>query len=192
VDNNSAVLWVRVSSVEQEKGYSLDSQDRNLTALAEKKGLRIVKKFRVTESAKRSDSRTQFKSLVTYIKEHEISHLVALEVSRLARNYEDSATIQALIDRSGLTIILGDGEKTISRDSETGDRFLFQIQGLLAENDNRVRGKKTRQGMLENPVRGCAPALRPWGTSIAPTRRTRRAGRELSFSIRIGMNWLKG
>ncbi len=63
----NGVLWVRVSSVEQAKGYSPDAQLRELREAAEKRSIDVVKVFQVAESAKTSSARKQFRELVDFL-----------------------------------------------------------------------------------------------------------------------------
>jgi hypothetical protein len=51
---NQAVLYVRVFSKAQEVGYSLDAQEKLGDEYCQKKNLKIVKRWKVSESAWRS------------------------------------------------------------------------------------------------------------------------------------------
>lgn len=50
-----AVILARVSSKEQEDGYSLDAQISRLSDYANKKGLEVIKTFTLTESSTQGD-----------------------------------------------------------------------------------------------------------------------------------------
>lgn len=50
------VIWARVSSREQEDGYSLDAQIENSKKYAERIGIEIIKTFEVTERLGKSAS----------------------------------------------------------------------------------------------------------------------------------------
>ena len=59
-----ALLYVRVSSKEQEKeGYSLDAQEKLGREYAKRKGLEIVRFWKVSESAWKQD-RTEFNQMI--------------------------------------------------------------------------------------------------------------------------------
>src|ERR1700730_11856671 len=62
-----AVSYARVSSKEQEQGFSLDSQVRTLSDYAVSKAFRIVKEFRYAESAKRQ-GRKHFNAILDYLR----------------------------------------------------------------------------------------------------------------------------
>jgi predicted site-specific integrase-resolvase len=134
----TAVLWVRVSSEGQAHGYSPDSQARLLEDAAKEYDVRET--FSVTESAKVAENRKRFKEMVEYVKAGEIEHLFAWSHDRLARHYEDFATLQSLVDKHDVSIHLVESNKVISRESPIADRFMFQVLAALAESENRKRG----------------------------------------------------
>ena len=159
--NNTAVLWIRVSSEPQSHGYSPEAQEDLLKKAAEK--LEVVQTFRVTESAKTSENRRRFKEMVEYVKANFVGHLVAYSVDRLARNYKDLTALQSLVDDNEIIITLAGEGKTISKQSGGADRFLFQILGSLAEMDNRKRAEATRMGMEKKVRSGGVPRMAPTG-----------------------------
>ena len=61
------VIWARVSSREQEDGYSLDAQIENSKKYAERIGIEIIKTFEVTESSTHGD-RKQFHDMINWPK----------------------------------------------------------------------------------------------------------------------------
>ena len=159
--NNTAVLWIRVSSEPQSHGYSLEAQEDLLKKAAEK--LEVVETYRVTESAKTSEDRRRFKEMVEFIKANKIGHILAYKMSRLSRNYKDLYTLRSLIDEYGITIILVGEGRIISKESTGADRFMFQILGALAEMENRERGEATRFGMEKAAKKGGVPRMPPTG-----------------------------
>lgn len=174
--NNAGVLWIRVSSDEQAKGYSPDAQQRILETAASARNIHVVKRFKVAESARVAENRRYFKEMVEFVKKNEVPNLVALSEDRLGRNYQDLATLQTLVDKHNVSIVLAEDNRVINLDSGIQDRFLFQIMGSLAEMDNRIRGKKTRQGMEEKARKGGSPCYAPLGyvnaaDPVDPTKR---------------------
>lgn len=85
-----AVLWTRVSTREQEQGYSLDAQMRLLRDYANKNNLKIVKEFTVPESASGRQERKKFQEMLVYLNEHKnIKNLICEKVDRLTRSMRD-------------------------------------------------------------------------------------------------------
>jgi site-specific DNA recombinase len=101
---NNALLYVRVSSAEQEKeGYSLDAQERLGHEYAARKGLAIVKTWKMSESAWRSE-RDAFNQMIEYAKRHlEAAHIIFDVTDRMTRNDFDKLKIYTLIKEHGKT-----------------------------------------------------------------------------------------
>jgi site-specific DNA recombinase len=161
--NKTGVLWVRVSSVEQSSGYSLDAQLNALKAVANEEGINVVRIFQVAESAKVSDKRKCFRELINFIETNGIQYLVTLSEDRITRNYEDLFKIQRLIDKNGLTVILAKDKRRINRASPSTDRFLFSILGSMAQFDNQQRSEKTKMAMERKAREGGYPTRAPIG-----------------------------
>lgn len=159
--NNTAILWIRVSSEGQSHGYSLDSQEDLLKKAAEK--FDLVATFRVTESAKTSERRKKFREMVEYVKTNKIGTIFAWTHNRLGRHYKDFYIIQSLIDDNDVSVILVKDNKTINKRSTGTDRFVFQMMGALAELDNRDRGDEVRTKIAEAARQGRVPHLVPIG-----------------------------
>ncbi len=158
----TAILWVRVSSEGQSTGYSLDSQERLVTDAA--RGYEKAREpFRVTESAKTSEARREFKAMIDFVIKNKVEHLFAWSHDRLARYYKDFAILQSLIDDHDVTIHLVESNKEISRRSPITDRFMFQVLAALAEADNRKRAADTKRGMDQKASEGGVPHLVPIG-----------------------------
>ncbi|MGD1010562.1 MAG: recombinase family protein [Candidatus Aminicenantales bacterium] len=164
--NDSAVLWIRVSSEGQSHGYSPDSQERLLKDAAAKYD--VLETYRITESAKVSENRRQFKEMVEFVKANAVGHIVALSQDRLGRGYKDFYTIQSLIDDNDVSIELVEPNKSINQRSSIADRFMFQVMAALAEADNRKRAADTRRGMEEKARQGGVPHLASIGYLNAP------------------------
>lgn len=156
----TAVLWVRVSSEAQSTGYSLDSQERLVSKAAEGYEFRT---FNVTESAKTSEARREFKAMIDFVVKNKVEHLFAWSHDRLARHYKDFATLQSLVDDHDVSIHLVESNKEISRRSPITDRFMFQVLAALAEADNRKRAADTKRGMDQKASEGGVPHLVPIG-----------------------------
>lgn len=159
--NNTAVLWIRVSSEGQSHGYSLDSQEDLLKKAAEK--FDVARTFIVTESAKTSERRKKFKEMVEFVQANKVGTIFAWTHSRLGRHYKDFYIIQSLIDDDGVSVVLVKDNKTINKHSPGTDRFVFQMMGALAELDNRERGDEVRTKIAEAARQGRVPHLVPIG-----------------------------
>ena len=93
------VALARVSSREQEReGFSLDVQEDALKAYAEKHSGTIVKLFRITETASKTDERKTFKEMVSYAKKNApgLDGLLFYKVDRASRNLFDYVELERL------------------------------------------------------------------------------------------------
>ena len=162
------VIWVRVSSVEQARGYSTDAQLRALREAAEQRSIEIVREFRVAESAKTSETRRRFRELVDFIGEYKPDYLIAFAIDRITRNPDDLYAIHNLIDRGGLSVLLVNQNKVINRDSPPVDKFTFMMFGNIAYLDNMQRGERVKMGMLEKARGGVFPSRVPVGYMNVP------------------------
>ena len=159
--NRSAVLWIRVSSEPQSSGFSPRSQEDLLKKAA--KDYEVIATYNVTESAKVSENRRKFKEMVEFVKANGIKYIFALSQDRLGRHYKDFYTIQSLIDDNGVSVVLVEPNRTISRESPIADRFLFQVMAAMAESDNRKRAADTKRNMTKAAEEGRVPHLVPIG-----------------------------
>jgi len=88
------ILYCRVSSKEQEeKGYSLEAQEKLLRSYAERNGLVISKTFKISESASGKLIRKTFNEMLRYIKKGKINIILCEKIDRLTRNLKDGAVI---------------------------------------------------------------------------------------------------
>ena len=90
---------------EDRQVLSLDSQENELKELAEYHGLKVVKTFRESKSAKAPDKRPVFAEMIARIKSGEASGILCWKVDRLSRNPIDSATIQWLLQQESIRSI---------------------------------------------------------------------------------------
>ncbi len=90
---SNSVIYCRVSSREQEDtGYSLDAQQKLLEDYAEKKGFKVAKIFRISESASGKQIRKIFNEMLECATEHAIENILCEKIDRLTRNLKDAAT----------------------------------------------------------------------------------------------------
>ena len=90
-----AVLYTRVSSKDQEEGFSLAAQRELLDAYAREKGLRVVQRFEESETAKSGGTRPAFARMVEALREKAGQTVLLVEkTDRLYRNLKDWITLQ--------------------------------------------------------------------------------------------------
>lgn len=91
-----AVILARVSTQEQEEGHSIDAQLRRLQEYAVKKGLQVLKTYRIIESSTQGN-RTEFQLMIEFIKsQKEPVALIADAVDRVQRGFKESVLLDEL------------------------------------------------------------------------------------------------
>src|SRR5258708_6154589 len=92
----AAVLYARVSSKEQEQGYSIPAQQELLRSYGAQRGMVIEQEFLDVETAK-TTGRPRFNAMVSYLKQHSDCRVLLVEkTDRLYRNLRDYLTIDEL------------------------------------------------------------------------------------------------
>ncbi len=94
INQIKVLLYARVSSKEQEQGYSLDAQKEYLRNYANKNGLMIAKEFVEAETAKKS-GRIIFNKMLVYMDNHpDIRTIIVEKTDRLYRNFKDFVILE--------------------------------------------------------------------------------------------------
>lgn len=166
---SSALLYVRVSSIAQEKeGYSLDAQEKLGLDYALRNNLNIVKRWKVSESAWKED-RDSFSEMLEYAKKHEeVKHIIFDVTDRMTRNDMDKIKIYTLIKLYDKTIHFSRSNKTINKYSGSEDEFMLDIEVAVAKKMSNDISRKTKMGMQEKAEQGLYPSNAPLGYKNNP------------------------
>jgi len=169
-----AVSYARVSSKEQEQGFSLDSQVRTLSDYAVSKAFRIVKEFRYAESAKKQ-GRKHFNAMLDYLREHSEVRIVLVEkTDRLSRNLKDFVLVESLVEELGLEIHLVKEGQILRREAKSQDRLVQGMFALLARNYIQNQQEEILKGQVVKAEKGQYPGRAPFG--YTHDRQTRTIG----------------
>ena len=164
-----ALLYVRVSSkVQENEGYSLDAQEKLGHEYARRKDLRIIRTWRVSESAWKLE-RKAFGQMVDFAARHpEVGHIIFDVLDRMTRNDFDKLKIHRLIKENGKTIHFSRSNRTLDRGSGPDEEFLFDIEVAVAKKMSNDISRKTRMGLLEKAAQGFYPSVAPVGYQNNP------------------------
>ena len=153
-------LYARKSmEAEDQQALSIESQVKEMLALAEREHLIIADIKREAHSSKEVGQRPIFNQVLAEIREKKYNGILTWAPDRLSRNAGDLGSVVDLMDQKLLVEIRTYSQKFTNNPNE---KFLLMILGSQAklENDNKAvnvkRGLKTR----------CEMGLRP---SVAPT-----------------------
>ncbi len=125
-----AIAYVRVSSAEQNQGFSIPAQRTLLQRYAHEHGLRISVVFTDAETAKAA-GRRHFTQMLRYLREHpNVRVVLAEKTDRLYRNFRDYTTIEDL----NIEVHLAKEGEVLSKDSKSHQKFIHGIKVLMAKN----------------------------------------------------------
>lgn len=153
----NCVIYVRVSTEDQVKNFSLDSQREICEEQAERLGYSVVKIFREEgESAKTAD-RPELIKLLDYCKKNNksIGSVLVYRFDRVARNTLDHLAIKSKLAESGIKL---ESASEPTDDSPSG-RFLETILAGVAQLDNEVRAEKAKIGLYKRFQAGLSTKL---------------------------------
>lgn len=154
-----AVLYARVSSKEQEEGFSIPAQLKLLAGYARENGLKIVEEFIDAETAKKA-GRTKFNEMVKFLENNTNTKIVLCEkTDRLYRNFKDYCTIDDL----NIEIHLVKENEIINKYSKSHQKFIHGIKVLMAKNYIDNLSEEIRKGMNEKVNQGYYPSHAPLG-----------------------------
>ncbi|MDE2078939.1 MAG: recombinase family protein [Patescibacteria group bacterium] len=148
-------LYARKSTEEEDKqALSIESQVKEMTALAEREGLNITEVKREAHSSKEVGQRAVYNQLLAEIRNGKFNGILTWAPDRLSRNAGDLGAVVDLLDKGKLVAIRTYTQKFTNNPNE---KFMLMILGSQAklENDNKIinvkRGLRARCEMGWRP-----------------------------------------
>ena len=154
-------LYARKSTEsEEQQVLSIDSQIKEMLAMASRDCLEIVETKKESHSAKEAGQRPVFNEIVEEIKSGKFNGILTWAPDRISRNAGDLGRIVDLMDQGLLKEIRTYGQKFTNSPNE---KFLLMILGSQAklENDNKVVNVK--RGLRARCEMGLWPCTAPTG-----------------------------
>jgi site-specific DNA recombinase len=154
-------LYARKSMEQEDKqALSIESQVREMLALAEREGLNIVEIKRESHSSKEVGQRPVYNELMAEIRQGKFNGILTWAPDRLSRNAGDLGSVVDLMDQKLLHEIRTYGQKFTNNPNE---KFLLMILGSQAklENDNKMVNVK--RGLRARCEMGLWPSVPPTG-----------------------------
>ncbi|MEQ1881716.1 MAG: recombinase family protein [Burkholderiales bacterium] len=150
--------YVRVSTVKQGEGVSLEAQKDAILEYARRRNLPISQWWEEKETAAKQ-GRPVFNRMVARLKRGDAGGLIIHKIDRSARNYHDWAVISDLAD-SGIEFHIA----TESFDFNTyGGRMAADFMAVVAANYVRNLKQEVRKGQLGQLKAGLLPWAAPVG-----------------------------
>ena len=156
------VALARVSSREQEReGFSLEVQEDALKRYAEQHQGKIIKLFKIAETASKRDERKTFKEMIAYAKRNslELDGLLFYKVDRAARNLFDYVELERLESEYDVPFI------SISQQTENNPagRMMRRTLANMASFFTEQMAVDISQGISRRVQEGFFPGKAPYG-----------------------------
>ena len=154
-------LYARKSSESDERQtMSIDSQIKEMGALATKEGLNVIEVLQESHSAKDSGQRPMFMKLLSDIREKRFNGILTWAPDRLSRNAGDLGNLVDLMDQGKLLQI-----RTFSQmfSNNPNEKFLLMILCSQAKLENDQKGINVKRGIRAKCEMGFRPGPSPIG-----------------------------
>lgn len=140
-----AVIYCRVSSQEQVKNLSLETQTEACLQYCRSQGMEVAEIFVERGESARTADRTELQKMLAYCRKRQghIQFLVVYMLDRFARNQYDHHALKAYLMKLGITL------RAVAQpidDSSTG-QLMEGILAAFSEFDNNMRRERTVTGM---------------------------------------------
>lgn len=164
-NETKCVVLARVSSrAQEEEGYSLDAQERFLREYCGKKQLKIVKLFRITETASKSKERQVFTEMMRFLIKNKIKLLVVEKSDRLTRSFKDMVMIDDWLEADeNRQVHLVKDSLTMYKHSRSQDKLNWGVKVLFAKNYTDNLREEVYKGRQEKLAQGWLPGTPPYG-----------------------------
>lgn len=153
-------IYIRVSSDEQVKGYSLDGQKKACIEYAKKFDLKILNVFRDEGESATATHRPQFQEMLNQCEDEPVNAIIVWHTDRFARNEADHFLVKKKL--SDLSTLLLSVSQPMLDESPEG-RFLDTILAGVNAYYSRDLGRKTRKGLNQKWEQGGWPSATPPG-----------------------------
>ncbi len=155
-----AYIYRRVSSKKQEKGYSLDAQERVMNEYAKKHGYIVAGDFCEGVTSGKA-GRKQFNIMLKELNAHpEVRTIITEKTDRIYRNFKDYVTLDEF---KGLEVHLVVEGKIISDKSNSHEKLMHAIKVVLAKNYLDNLSEEVKKGQKEKIRQGGFPHKAPLG-----------------------------
>ena len=154
-------LYARKSSESDERqAMSIDSQIKEMTAMADREKLNIVEIKQESFSAKQSGHRPVFNELLHDLRNGKFEAILTWSPDRMSRNAGDLGSLVDLMDMNKLQRIRTFGQ---SFSNTPNEKFLLMILCSQAKLENDNRGINVKRGIRAKCEMGWRPGSAPIG-----------------------------
>ena len=161
---DEAVGIARVSSKDQEDGYSLQSQDKLINTYSDNQNMRLIKVFKIAETASKAKQRRIFREAMKFVADHNIKNLVVEKVDRHARNFHDAVETDEWLqaDETRKIHFIKDS-LVLHKNSRSQEWLNWGIRVVMAKNYIDNLREEAMKGWAEKLAQGWMPGVPPPG-----------------------------
>lgn len=156
-----AIVYLRVSTEEQVKGASLDTQLMACQAWASNNGIGIMRTFREEGASAKTIKRPVLKQLIEYLEENgdQINYMITYQWDRFSRHVDTHAELKRILKPYGIET------KDASSPLETNaaSRLVENVSISFAQFDNEVKGERVLENMKTKAKLGFRMHMAPIG-----------------------------
>jgi DNA invertase Pin-like site-specific DNA recombinase len=154
-------LYARKSTESDERqAMSIESQIKEMRAMAARDGLNIIEFKQESHSAKLSGQRPVFNELLNDLRADKFEGILTWAPDRLSRNAGDLGSLVDLMDQNKLKQIRTFGQ---SFSNTPNEKFLLMILCSQAKLENDNRGVNVKRGIRAKCEMGWRPCMPPIG-----------------------------
>ncbi len=154
-------LYARKSmEAEEQQALSIESQVKEMLALAEREHLQVVDIKREAHSSKEVGQRVVFNQMLLEIREKKYNGILTWAPDRLSRNAGDLGSLVDLMDQKSLLEIRTYSQRFTNNPNE---KFLLMILGSQAKLENDNKAVNVKRGLKARCEMGYRPSTAPTG-----------------------------
>lgn len=162
IDGKNCLIYTRVSSKEQEKGFSLETQKRLIEQECESNDYIILAYFGGVFESAQNDEREEFNRMLKFARKskEKISRIMVASVDRFSRSGANAIYIADQLRKENIKIFA----VTQPSDTYTANGKMQQnMQFIFSEYDNDLRREKCTSGTKEMLLQGYWSSKAPLG-----------------------------
>jgi len=162
---NNCIIYTRVSTKEQEQGYSLDAQLKDCDEFARKNNYNVLGHFGGTYESAKTDERKEFNRMLQFVKrsKEKVTYIIVHMVDRFSRSGANAIYIKEQLKGEG--VYIQSVRQPVDTSTSSGD-FQQNIQMIFSHYDNQVRNEKCMSGTREALEKGEWVTKPPFGYEI--------------------------
>ncbi len=150
-----AVIYIRVSTEEQVKNLSLETQKNECVRYCARNALAVDRIFTEEGDSAKTTNRPELQAMLAYCRANKgkVGTVVVYNMSRFARNAYDHHAVRHLLSKCGVRL------RSVCEpieDSTTG-KFFESVLAAVAQLDNDMRSDRSRAGMKTAVEKGRWP-----------------------------------